>query len=250
MKQNTKMRVMGLEQFELNETSFRLLGNRNVRAYVHLQSYDVTPAVRRLRPSRRFSYLSRRVDRWLESLYRRHPQLSFEVKAGKLAENRTRPSAELPVTLAVSCSAREALEIARGAGVRSVYVVRVAGRRCRRSPKPPLEWYCVRALVVIRVERAASGLQAIEDRFMLVRASSFEDAKKRLQRQWREYATPYLNSDGQMVSWQLDHVIDVYETGETEINPDGAEAYSKLSSRRMRAEYIWRPGPKGKVYQV
>src|SRR5258708_209634 len=136
MKQNTKMRVMGLERFELNETSFRLLGNRNVQAYVYLQSYDVTPEVRRLRPARRFAYLSRRVDRWLESLYRRHPQLSFELKAGKLAENRTRPWAELPVTLAVSCSAREALEIAHSAGVRAGYVAGVAGRR-RRPVCPP-----------------------------------------------------------------------------------------------------------------
>src|SRR5258708_28068061 len=122
MKQNTKMGVMGLERFELNETSFRLLSNRNVQAYVYLQSYDVTPEVRRLRPARRFAYLSRRVDRWLESLYRRHPRLSFELKAGKLAENRTRPWAELPVTLSVSVSAREALKIAHSPGVRAVVV--------------------------------------------------------------------------------------------------------------------------------
>ncbi len=241
---------MGLEGFGLDENSFRVLGDRVVQAYVYLQSYDVTLAVRRLRPSRRFAYLSRRVDRWLKSLYRRHPQLSFEMKAGKLPENGTRPWAELPVTLAVSCSAQEALAIASCAGVQSVYVVRVAGRRRRRSPKPRLEWYCVRALVVILVERAASGLQSIEDRFVLVRALSFEDAKKRLQRQWREYAAPYLNSNGQMVSWQLDHVTDVYQVGETEIDPAGTEVYSKLSSRRMRAEHVWRPEPRGPMHQA
>jgi phage terminase Nu1 subunit (DNA packaging protein) len=84
-------------------------------------------------------------------------------------------------------------------------------------------------------------MQMTEDRFVLVRASSFEDAKKRLSRQWREYTAPYLNSEGQMVSWSLDRVIDVYETGETEIDSAGTEVYSKLAKRRMRPEYVWRP---------
>jgi hypothetical protein len=45
-----------------------------------------------------------------------------------------------------------------------------------------------------------------------------------------------------MVSWQLDHVVDVYQTSEEEIDPAGTEVYSKLSKRRMRQKYIWRPG--------
>ena len=99
----------------------------------------------------------------------------------------------------------------------------------------------MRALVVIRIEQAKAGLQHTEDRFLLVRATSFEDAKNRLKKQWREYATPYLNSNGEMVSWSFEKVIDVYEVGETEIEPAGAEVYSKLGKRRMRPEYVWRP---------
>jgi len=83
-------------------------------------------------------------------------------------------------------------------------------------------------------------MQTTEDRFILVRASSAEDAKKRLKRQWRDYANPYLNSKGQMVSWSLEKVTDVYDIGETEINPTGTEVYSKLGKRRMRPEYVWR----------
>ena len=78
---------------------------------------------------------------------------------------------------------------------------------------------------------------------MLVRAASFEDAKKRLRRQWREYASLYLNPNGQIVSWSLDKVIDVYDTGETEIDPAGTEVYPKLGQRRMRLEHVWRPKP-------
>jgi hypothetical protein len=84
-------------------------------------------------------------------------------------------------------------------------------------------------------------MQNTEDRFVLVRASSCEDAKKLLSRKWREYATPYLNSDGQMVSWSLDKVIDIYDIGETEIDAAGTEVYSRLGRRRMRQSHVWRP---------
>jgi hypothetical protein len=86
-----------------------------------------------------------------------------------------------------------------------------------------------------------------EDRFVLVRASSFEDAKKRLKQQWRKYANPNLNSDVKMVRWTLDKIIDVYDTGETEIHPDGTEVYSKLGRRRMRPQNVWRPKPRQKL---
>ena len=86
-------------------------------------------------------------------------------------------------------------------------------------------------------------MQNTEDRFVLVRAYSFQDAKRRLRQHWREYAAPYLNSEGQMVSWSFDKVTDVYQTGETKIDPAGTEVYSKLGKRRMRPEYVWHPKP-------
>jgi hypothetical protein len=72
---------MGLERFGLHEASFARLGGRKVQAYVHLRTYDVTAAVRRLRPSKRLRYMASRVDRWIESLRRLHPQVSFRAKA-------------------------------------------------------------------------------------------------------------------------------------------------------------------------
>lgn len=244
MERNTNPHVTGLEQFGLNHASFRLLGNRDVQAYIYLGTYDVTPEVRRLHPSKRFAYLLRRVGRWVKGLRRSFPKLSFELIQGKASRTNVQLGSQLPATMQVSCSAREIFEIAKAAGVHSVHVSKVAGLRRRLSNKLPLEWYCVRALVVIRVEGATSGMQSLEDRFMLLRASSFEDAEKRLNRQWREYAIPYLNSDGQLVSWQFDHVTDVYSTSEYAIDPTGTEVYSKLSSRRMRPEFVWKLGAK------
>jgi len=240
-QKGTKARVTGLERFGLNEGSFRRLGSRKVLACVHLRTYDVTPAVRRLTPSKRIAYMTARVDRWIESMYRHNPELSFQAKVGKPSGGGLRRWSQLPSSLVIRGPARGVSALSRSTGVRLVSITRVAGRRRRRPPKPALEWYCVRALVVIRVEGEKSGMQTTEDRFMLVRASYFEDAKKRLRRHWREYARPYLNAKGQMVSWQFDQVVDIYWIGQTNIDPTGSEVYSKLGQRRMRPKYVWRP---------
>jgi hypothetical protein len=77
------VRVTGLERFGLSETTFRRLGNRKVRAYIYLRTFDVTPTVQRLRPEKRLAHMSVRVNRWIERLYRLYPKLSFQVKVGK-----------------------------------------------------------------------------------------------------------------------------------------------------------------------
>lgn len=242
MKDNgTRVRLTGLERFGLDEAAFRRLRNRNVIGYVHLGTYDLTPAIQRLPRLKRQPYMAARVDQWIENMRSRYPDLSFQIKGAKPSVATARRWSELPTTLKVRGTARRILELASAAGVRLIYVTQIAGHRRHRSRKTQLEWYCVRALVVIRVERAESGLQNTEDRFMLVRASSFEDAKKHLRKQWREYETPYLNSEGRMVSWHLDRIVDVYQTSETEIDPNGTEVYSKLGHRRMRPRYVWRP---------
>jgi hypothetical protein len=237
----TRVRVYGLGRFGLGETFLRRLGDRKVLADVHLRTFDVTTAVQRLRPAKRFGYISVRVAQWIRRIYRRYPKISFRAKAGYSPDRRVRRWSQLPSRLMVRATAREVVSLAKATGVSAVYVTGVAGRRRRRSPKSSLGWYCVRAFVVIRIERAKSGLQSTEDRFILVRAASIEDAKRRLTRQWREYASAYLNPNGQIVSWSVEKVVDVYDTGATEIDPDGTEIYSKLGHRRMRPEYVWRP---------
>lgn len=234
------MLVSGLDLFGLQAASFRRLGNRKVRAFVYLRTYDVTTAVKRLPPSKRFSYMASRVDKWIAGLRLLYPELRFQVKGG-VSAGRVRRWSQLPTTLQVQATAREVLALANASGVSSVYVTRIAGHRRRSLQKRPVAWYCVRATVVIRVEGATSGLQTTEDRFILVRAASSHDAKKRLKKQWREYAIPSLNSNGQLVSWSLEKVTDIYDTWETEIDPAGTEVYSKLGHRRMRPEYVWRP---------
>lgn len=235
------MRIGDLERFGLTESSFRHLGSRKVEASIHLRTYDLTRAIRKLPPSKRFAYMAARAEGWIQKLRSRYPGVLFRVKDSKVSTSDARGQRP-PSTLLVHGSAHKILKLACLPETGSVWLTKVGSRRPRPAKHDPqLGWYCVRALVVIRIEGETSGAQATEDRFVLVRALSFEDATKRLRRQWREYARPYLNSDGRMVSWQLDHVVDVYFACETDIDPAGTEVYSKLYRRRMRPKYVWRP---------
>ena|ERR1700761_7106962 len=100
------------------------------------------------------------------------------------------------------------------------------------------KYYCVKMTVVIDVEGVTPKKQDIEERFVLIRASSFDDAYKKMENQKDDYAEPYLNSDGRLVSWRIDSFDDCYVTDITSPGdldkPEGVEVYSKLSSRKAK----------------
>jgi hypothetical protein len=94
--------------------------------------------------------------------------------------------------------------------------------------------------VAIQIENRTHGFLDVEDRLVLVKARTGEEAERLLLSKWREYAAPYLNSRGELVRWQLVEVLDVYELGEDKIDPRGTEVYSRLRPRRMKPLYVWR----------
>jgi hypothetical protein len=231
------MMLSGLDRFGLTPSALLRLRGRRVRIRVNLRSFEVTSRVARLAPSDRHSYLSQQAGRWVSRLFARYPDAGWSVEAAR----------GIALELEGSVAANRAESVASQPGVRSVVICKVPGYRMVRTPARSLEWYCVRARVAIQVENEHRGLQTIEDRFMLVRAASFEDAERRLAKQWREYATPYLNPKGHLVRWKMERVTDIYEVGSDELDPNGVEVYSKLAGRRMRPEFVWSRSRKGRL---
>ena len=104
-------------------------------------------------------------------------------------------------------------------------------------------YFCVKMTVVIEVEGIKSRKQSIEQRFVLINATSSDDAYDKLEKQKDDYNEPYLNSDGRFVRWRIESFDDCYET---DINtpkdldrPEGVEVYSKLKSRRLKDKTVW-----------
>jgi hypothetical protein len=126
--------------------------------------------------------------------------------------------------------------------VASIFIKKIDGARKRRQKKE-LAFYCVKMTVVIEIEGFENGLQQIEDRFVIIRAKSQEDAYLKLEKMKDDYVQPYLNSDGRFVRWRIESFDDSYETEIKSVddlyNPDGVEVYSKFRSRRLTKEQAW-----------
>jgi len=154
------------------------------------------------------------------------------------------PSARQP--RGATCTVRvDALQkLCDYASVESVSVDKVAASRIKKhQARKKQQFFCVKTTVAVQIEDVTDGLQLYEERLVLIRAASCEQACEKVQAASAEYAQPYLNSDGQLVRWQLESVDDCYETSLTALNefnnPAGTEVFSVLKRRRMTPERVW-----------
>jgi hypothetical protein len=218
----------GLDRYNLDLTDLKALGDRQVEISAALRGIPYEPLFPLL-PAERNRRLKEHLETALERLRARWP-------GGPI-----RPRSEdLPWNFDTVVPARKLPRIVRFRELNYVFVNRIQGLR-KRPERKPLQWYAVRARIVIQVEDQTRGMQSVEDRIVLVQARSSEDAERRLQPEWEKYAEPYLNPNGEMVRWQFKEVVDVYEIGTLDLDPKGTEVYSRLTQRRVRPETVWRP---------
>lgn len=232
MSQNRKPRIYGLDDYRLTPATLRKLGSRPV----HVSVQQRGPALSGLwpfRPAERERRMSKSLQAGFERLRRRWPD----------AEMTARGSGRLPWTLDATIPASSVSRIAAENNVVHVIVEKIPGLRKRPRPRKP-GWFCVWGRVAIQVEERTKGRVDVENRLVLVVATSEDQAKHRLSKEWRRYASPYLNSRGELVRWQLVEVVGVCEILEDELDPRGTEVYSWFTSRRMSRAYVWRPRSK------
>jgi Domain of unknown function (DUF4288) len=224
--------VVGFDRFGITLAALRRLRGR-IGLRVNLRAFEVSAAVARLPAPERHPFLRRQARRWVDRLNAAFPAGRWKV----VGEARG-----IPYALEGRIAAAQAARVARQPGVQAAFITSIPGRRPLRRLAAQGSWFCVRGLVAIQIEGLRVGMQTVEDRFVLIRARSAVDARRRLGRQWREYARPYLNSSGHLVRWQLEKVVDVYDVGDGEVDPNGTEVYSKLGRRRLRPKVAPRSG--------
>lgn len=104
---------------------------------------------------------------------------------------------------------------------------------------PVAGFFCVRMTVAIEIENLKTKKQSIEQRFVMIKAESFEDAYAKIEKNKDDYATPYLNPDGRLVRWRIESFDDCFDIGTIEPadfnNPKGIEVYSKLKTRKRKS---------------
>jgi hypothetical protein len=222
--------LIGLEEFGLARKDLRALRDR---------TFHVSASFRPPQYTRLFHLPPPRRKQAIEEWYR-----SVDARVRRSWEGpppRRVGSARKPLAFEAAVTGRQLAQLLRSSHLDYVTINRIAGFRRPRPPKAEPQFFAVRAILAIQVEGQRRGMQTYEDRIVLVKAGSSEQAEKRLSRQFRDYGSPYLNDQGHMVRWHLERVVNVYDTSELTIDPAGTEVYSELRSRRMRPEYEWHP---------
>jgi hypothetical protein len=104
-------------------------------------------------------------------------------------------------------------------------------------------YYAVKMTVVIEVEGIVQKMQSIEERIVLIKATSPKDAYDKLEKCKDDYTPPYLNSDGRFVRWRIESFDDCFDTDALTLkdldNPNGVEVFSKLKSRKTKDATAW-----------
>lgn len=225
-----KSKYIGLDDFRLTPSSFARLGATSVCVTIQLRG----PAIASLRPyapAERLRIVSLALKEGLHIIRSRWTGESLTVRG------RTR----LPWTLDGTTTARNVAELARLRVVEDIFVKAIQGKKKVAARTRP-RLYSVRGLVGIQVEGQISGYQTFEERIVLIRAHSPNDACRRLAREWRAYAFPGMNSAGGLFRWQLEEVLDVYELFDDQIDLDrGTEVYSRLGKRLAKGRPPWNP---------
>jgi hypothetical protein len=126
--------------------------------------------------------------------------------------------------------------------IQHAYVTKIELAKKINKPKP-LAFFCVKMTVAIEVEGVKKGNQSFEERYVLVKANSFDNAYKKVEKQEKKYSEPYLNNDGNFVRWKIESYDDCYQTDINSLNDldnsDGVEVFSILKTRRLNPKRSW-----------
>lgn len=148
-----------------------------------------------------------------------------------------------PTGVEVVMSAGKLEKIARFRFVESVFIHPPKGEEKVRK-EDINQFFCIKMTVAIQVEGMRDGFQSYDERFVLIKAKSFDDAYKKIERQLKKHeAKPYLNTYGNLVRWKVERLDDCYKTDILTVSdldkPEGVEVYSVLKKRKLTKERYW-----------
>lgn len=127
--------------------------------------------------------------------------------------------------------------------VDSIQIENTNGERIKRkvTNKRKEHYYCVKMTVAIQIEGRAKGMQGFEERYILFKASSEDEAVAKAEEAALSYEKAYLNSAGELVRWKVESFGDVYEVvPDNQWNLNGAEVFSIMRNRKLTPERAWK----------
>jgi len=175
---NTRVAFYNLADWGLSVAGLGKLGDRPVRLTAHVR-HPREAALFGLPPDSRRDAIRRARSRQYRALAAWWPNPDYE-PIGRRQE---------PSGIQGLLPARLVPRL-RSLPVGDVWIESIDGKRRLRSEPQPPEFFAVQARFAIQVERQTRGMQRYEDRIVLVRATTEEDAVARLQKPFATYGRP------------------------------------------------------------
>ena len=206
---------------------------RLVTATIHLQYPDIEPFLI-LKPKKRIKAIDNNYNEKLNKLLSSSGIQDYELVG----------TVKRPRGLKTTISLKSIREIQWNNIVSGISIHDISNATKLPEKIEPVEkFYCVRMTVVIYVEGIASKKHDAEERFILVKAKSFDEAYEKAELQGKNYVVPYLNPYGRLVKWQIESYDDCYETDilnyEDLESDEGVEVYSKLKKIKRKSIKVW-----------
>lgn len=176
----------------------------------------------------------------IDSFFREN--FSKLLNAGVISDYEVMGTKKRPTGVKTNIAVKDIERISRFRFVESITTVT---KKPVKQITAPAVWgyYCVKMTVVIQIEGFTNGMQSYEERYVLVKARSFNEAYYKAERRAGKYAEPYLNSDGRLVRWKVERYDDCFITDIADVSeldkPEGVEVFSVLKSRRLTKERAW-----------
>lgn len=151
-----------------------------------------------------------------------------------------------PLGFHSAIKAREIINLPAWGNDATITVISIDGLEKKKTNFDELNsekrYFSVKLRFMEQVEGLKKGLVKYEDRIILLKASSFEDAEDKVYEKFKDDEDISLVSGGSlMVRWKFEQVLYIYDTTEVEIDDEGTEVFSVYKSRRLKPEYEWHP---------
>lgn len=150
-------------------------------------------------------------------------------------------SKKSPAGMVLSLKYKDLLEISKLECLSSISIVKIKGSK-KKTSKICAQFFSVKVRIAIQVEGVKKGDQSYEDRIIIVKATSFENAEKKILEDLKQ-DEPYLNPYGALVRWKFEKVLDSYETyieDKREFDLEhGVEVFSEIKKRKLKSKYVW-----------
>jgi hypothetical protein len=234
MKTKIETRLHGLDEFGLDIKKLTKLGTLPITVRIHFKYLNASKLFS-LPPSER----KQRIETWYKDVYF---DVIRKLPAPKIEPFKATNKKESPRGIVAILEAKKFHSLLKIPNLEFISIDKIPGYKRRKPVRVEVDqWFAVQARFAIQIEGQTKGMQTYEDRILLVKATSANKAEKKLLREFKEYSKPYLNSDGYMVRWMFEKVLDTYRLFDDEILGEGTEVFSVMKNRKMKPEYQWLP---------